>query len=417
MKRRKFLKAGLLSGTAGFMLGSTAGCFQQEASKPNRGALFKAMNQPVLKRSMLPDPVIMERVEMRKNGNHLFVRITSKDGAVGTSTGKSQLLKLLYPIFNDRIKPFFEGRDARDFEALFDEFYVNKSTYKWQSVPLWVCLAVMEYAVLDLLGKTFGLSASSMIGDVIRQQTNIYIASGIRGNAAEEEAENLLKLTRESTARAVKFRLGARMSYNDHSTERDLALIPLVRETLGDDFTLYVDANGSYDVAMSLQMGRLLQEYDYDFFEEPVPFDYYEETMEITRQLGIPVAGGEQERSLRQFLYMIENRVIDIPTVDPLLFGGLIRGIRVARMAEVAGLTTAVHLSGYGLGYIYTFPYVAVVPNFMGDMEYKGVKDQVPFECSTSDLKPRDGILKIPDGPGFGIEFDPDFIKASEIIG
>lgn len=344
-----------------------------------------------------------------ENGAVYFVHIVSKDGVEGTAIANRQLINSLYSLFNNRVKPIFEGKDARDLEDLFDALYVHNLNYKWQGVAFWVCAAVMEFAVLDLLGKTFNLSVGELLGEVIRTDIPIYRASGNRGNTAEEEIEYLQGLIAETGARAVKFRLGARMRYDGDSTKRDRQLIPLARKTLGEDFTLYADANGSYDVEMSIQIGELMESCGYGFFEEPVPFDYYEETREINARLRIPIAGGEEESSLRQFLWMIENRVVDVVQPDPLLFGGLIRSIKVARMADVAGLPTVPHMSGYGLGYLYVLHFASIVPNSGNHLEYKGDKDPIPFECATSDLKPRDGIMKAPTGPGLGIELDRDF--------
>ncbi|MGH9769826.1 MAG: enolase C-terminal domain-like protein [Blastocatellia bacterium] len=146
-----------------------------------------------------------------------------------------------------------------------------------------------------------------MFGGVARKEIAVYRASGNRGNSPEEEIEYLKKIVAETGAKAIKFRLGARMRYDDASTKRDHALIPLVRKTFGDKMTIYADANGSYDIPMSIKIGRIMEEHKLAFFEEPVPFDYYDETKQIADKLTIPIAGGEQESSLRRFRWMIEN--------------------------------------------------------------------------------------------------------------
>ena len=87
-------------------------------------------------------------------------------------------------------------------------------------------------------------------------------------------------------------------------TEKNM---PLIRETLGDEMALYADANGFYSVDEVIRVGKLLEEYDYGFFEEPVPFDWYEETKQVTDTLTLPIAGGEQEYSLHGFRWLIAN--------------------------------------------------------------------------------------------------------------
>ena len=90
------------------------------------------------------------------------------------------------------------------------------------------------------------------------------------------------------------------MSNNkDFPPGRSEKLIPLVRKTFGDDMTIYADSNGSYTADEAIRIGRIMEEFKYDFYEEPVPFDWYEETRDVANALSIPIAGGEQEPSLR----------------------------------------------------------------------------------------------------------------------
>jgi L-alanine-DL-glutamate epimerase-like enolase superfamily enzyme len=118
-------------------------------------------------------------------------------------------------------------------------------------------------------------------------------------------------------------------------TER---MIPLIRETFGDKMVLYADANGFYSVDEAIRVGRLLEDYGYGFFEEPVLFDWYEETKEVADALRIPVAGGEQEYSLHGFRWLIANDGLQIVQPDNYYFGGMIRSMKVARMAQAFAL-------------------------------------------------------------------------------
>ena len=73
-------------------------------------------------------------------------------------------------------------------------------------------------------------------------------------------------------------------------------LIPMVRKTYGDNVVLYADSNGSYDVKDAIRIGKILEENNYAFYEEPVPFDWYEETKQVALGLTIPIA--DPERSI-----------------------------------------------------------------------------------------------------------------------
>ncbi|MBA2602125.1 MAG: mandelate racemase/muconate lactonizing enzyme family protein [Acidobacteria bacterium] len=375
-----------------------------------------ALKAPVLRRHLWPSPVQIASIELLKGAGDFLVRVRSKEGAEGLAVGHPDVLETTWPILTRRVAPFFIGKDARDLEALIDGVYLASSNYKWQGLAFWVPVASVEAAVLDLLGKTANKPLGELFGDVVRRDIAVYRASGNRGNTPAEEVAYLQRLIDETGARAIKFRLGARMRYDDESTRRDLALIPLTRKTFGDGMTIYADANGSYDVPMSLRIGKVMQEHRLAFLEEPVPFDYYDETKGIADALPIPVAGGEQESSLRRFRWMIEHKGVDVVQPDLLYFGGFIRSIRVARMAAAAGIPCTPHMSGGGLGFLYVAHFASCVPNAGPFQEYKGGNDTLPVTSETSPLLSVKGVLRVPSGPGLGVTIDPAYVRLATLL-
>ena len=206
------------------------------------------------------------------------------------------------------------------------------------------------------------------------------------------------------------------MSRNvDSLPERTEKLIPLVRETFGPEFTLYGDSNSSYDVANAIRVGRLLEENDYAFFEEPVPFDHLWETKEVADALAIPVAGGEQEFSMRRFRWAIANRAIDIAQPDLHYFGGFIRSVKIARMAESMGMLCTPHMSGSGIGYVNVLHFASFTKNAGPHQEFKG-ETNIPCHSETSSLRCVDGFVDCPTGSGMGVEIDPDFVRQARLM-
>jgi L-alanine-DL-glutamate epimerase-like enolase superfamily enzyme len=163
-------------------------------------------------------------------------------------------------------------------------------------------------------------------------------------------------------------------------------------------------------VEEAIRIGKLMETYHFDFFEEPVPFDWYEETQAVAKALRIPVAGGEQEPSMRNFRWLIHNGALQVVQPDIFYFGGMIRSMRVARMAAARGLTCTPHISGSGLGYLYMMHFVSAVPNAGPYHEFKGFNLELPIHCPTSDLDSKGGTVKVPTGPGLGVEIDPEFV-------
>jgi L-alanine-DL-glutamate epimerase-like enolase superfamily enzyme len=417
--RRRFL-ASALAGGAGVSLsgcsGPPAAAAPAAGPNPNYAKLDAVLKQPVLRRDLFPTPVIIDTLELLRLDNSFICRVRSKDGAVGISSSNNSQQRSLYPIQVNRLQPFFLGKDARDLDSLLEEVYVYQSNYKLQSLALWVPLATIEFAILDMLGRIANKSLGQLVSDTIHHpKVAVYRANGERDVTAEAVMENLKKQVVESEARALKIKIGGRMSHVEYPAGRSEKLIPMVRKEFGDQMVCYADSNGSYGIEEGIKFGRLLEEYKYAFYEEPVPFDWYEETKAVTDAVNIPVAGGEQEASMHAFRWLIANDALDIVQADLYYFGGFIRSMKVARMAAAVGKVHTPHISG-GLGYLYMIHFVSAIPNAGPYHEFKGLSDGLPFECKTSSLETKDGVVVVPTGPGSGIEIDPAFIKKHTLV-
>jgi len=416
--RRGFLASALVGGAGAALPGcSTPPATAAPAASPNAtyAKLDEILKQPVLKRELFSTPVIIDTLELLRLDDSFLCRVRSKDGAIGISVANNSQQRSLYPIQVNRLQPFFLGKDARDLEALLEEAYVYQSNYKLQSLALWVPLATIEFAILDMLGRIANKSMGQLFGDIHNPKVAVYRANGERDVTAEAVMANLKKQVVDSEAKALKIKIGGRMSHVEYPAGRSEKLIPMVRKEFGDQMVCYADSNGSYDVAEGIKFGRLLEEYKFAFYEEPVPFDWYEETKAVTDAVSIPVAGGEQEASMHAFRWLIANDALDIVQADLYYFGGFIRSMKVARMAAAVGKVHTPHISG-GLGYLYMIHFVSAIPNAGPYHEFKGLSQAVPFECKTSTLKTEDGVVTVPTGPGSGIEIDPAFIKKHAIV-
>jgi L-alanine-DL-glutamate epimerase-like enolase superfamily enzyme len=413
--RRKFISTSIAGGLAAGIVPGIS--FGSENIKEKYVKLDDILRKPVLKTAFFPIPVIIDTLELLRYNNSFLCRVRSKDGAVGIAVANNDQMKSLYPILNTRLRPFFIGKDARDLEKIIDEVYVYQSNYKMQSLALWVPLATIEFAILDMLGQISGKSLGQMIGEVGNSKIAVYQANGERGITAEMTIDHLKKEVGESKAKALKFKIGGRMSNNfEEPVGRSEKLIPMVRKTFGDKMVIYADSNGSYTASEAIRIGKIMETYKIDFYEEPVPFDWYEETKEVAVALKIPIAGGEQESSIHMFRWLIANDALEIVQPDMFYFGGMVRSMRVARMADAFGKKCTPHISGSGLGYLYMMHFVSAIPNAGPFHEFKGFNDELPFICKTSSLSSDDGVVKVPAGPGLGIEIDPGYIAKHQLV-
>ena len=416
--RRKFLVGALVGGAAAALpLSSRAAAARgNESLQAKYAKLDEILKKPVLKRQYFTSPVIIETLELLRLGSSFLCRVRSKDGAEGISVSNNSQQQSLYPIQVNRLQPFFIGKDARNLDELIEEVYVYQSNYKLQSLALWVPLATIEFAILDLLGRIANQPLGLLIGEKIyNPKVSVYRANGERDVTAEAVMVNLKRQVEESQAKALKIKIGGRMSHLEYPAGRSEKLIPMVRREFGDKMVCYADSNGSYGVAEGIKFGQLLEEYKFAFYEEPVPFDWYEETKAVADAVNIPLAGGEQESSLHAFRWLIANDGLDIVQADVYYFGGLIRSMKVARMAAAMGKVHTPHISG-GLGYLYMIHFVSVIPNAGPYHEFKGLSQSVPYECKTSSLRPENGVVTVPTGSGSGIEIDPAFVKKHTVV-
>jgi len=412
--RRTFLKLGTVGA---FTLHACSAPEKPVKDAPNYGDLDKVLSKPVLKKELLKAPVIIESLELLRFENNFLCRVRSTDGAEGISVGNNMQLQALWPIFNVRLQSYFIGKDARGLEEIFEGLYVHKSNYKLQNLALWVPWATIEFAILDMLGRIVEKPIGELIGEVQHKEIAVYQANNYRGKSAEESLERIQESVAKSQAKAVKFKVGGRMSKNkDYPANRSEKLIPMVRKAFGDDMTIYADSNGSYDVEEAVRIGKIIEEHQFDFYEEPVPFDWYEETKQVSQALNVPIAGGEQEPSMRNFRWLIGNKALDIVQPDIFYFGGMIRSMKVARMAETLGIPCVPHISGSGLGYLYMMHFVSAVPNAGPFHEFKGFNKNIPLECTTSKLESVNGVVTVPSGPGLGVEIDPEFVAKHRLL-
>ncbi len=401
LNRRSFVKTAVGLSCCAAVSGRARG----KAAKPTVEQLDRAASETLLKLDSITSPVRIASIELLRDRRNHYVRTRSADGAEGIALTNGRA-GYLYPMLQQLVIPYFVGKDARQLESLVDGVYVYNSNYKLSGVAFWCCVAWVEFSILDMLGKIARKPIGDLFGGIIRREVPIYIASGNRDTTPEQEVAILVKGIERTGAKAVKFKVGGRMSNNaDSMPGRTEGMIRLVRKTLGDKITIYADANGSYDAPKAIEIGKLLQDHGINMFEEPCPFDWLEETKQVADALDIPVAGGEQETSLHRFRWMIHNDAVQVVQPDLHYNGGFIRAARVARMAAQAGMKIVPHMSGEGTGSIDVLQFASFTPNMGPFQEYKGNIEQTGLWYDPP-LRLKEGAINVPASPGLGIVAD-----------
>ena len=193
------------------------------------------------------------------------------------------------------------------------------------------------------------------------------------GNAtstAEETIEHIKRDVAISNAKAIKFKLGGRMSHPEYPVGRSEKLIPLVRKTFGDQMVISADANGSYTAAEAIPIGKLMQDISTPSTRSRCP------STGTRRQSGGGRAGDPDRRGRTgaehaQLPLADRERWTFDCAAGHVLFGGMVRCMQVARMANAFGKQCIPHISSTGLGYVYMMHFVSAIPNSGPYHEFK----------------------------------------------
>jgi L-alanine-DL-glutamate epimerase-like enolase superfamily enzyme len=217
---------------------------------------------------------------------------------------------------------------------------------------------------------------------------------------------------------AFKVRIGKEVGRDeDEWPGRTEAVVEVVRGALGDDAALLVDANSCYTPARAIQVGRMLEQHGVTHFEEPCPYWELEWTREVTAALDLDVAGGEQDWDLGVWRRTTAMRAVDVVQPDVCYVGGLTRALRVAALADAAGLPCTPHAANHSLVLVFTLHLLASISNAGRYLEFS-IEPDTDYPWQVGMYEPRlevvDGVVPVPAGPGWGVEISPDWLARSE---
>jgi L-alanine-DL-glutamate epimerase-like enolase superfamily enzyme len=176
-------------------------------------------------------PIRIASIELLQAGKIYLMRTRSTDGAEGIIQCKD--IADYIPILAHRVIPHFLNQDARDLEHLVDEVYATNSNYKLAGQEFWCPVAYIEQSLFDLMGKTLKKPASELMGGAIRKEIPVYLSGSARELPADDEVGIYIRGVEYTGAKAVKFKIGGRMSDNHDATPgRTDRILELAHEKL-----------------------------------------------------------------------------------------------------------------------------------------------------------------------------------------
>jgi L-alanine-DL-glutamate epimerase-like enolase superfamily enzyme len=324
----------------------------------------------------------------------IFVELETADGNAGTGysytigTGGHSVLELL----RRDLLPTLIGNDSRRREAIWAGLLATTRATAVGAVTS-LALAAVDTAVWDLWCKAADQPLWLAAGGA-KPTVPLYDTEGGWLHLGIDELAANAKRVREAGWSGVKIKVGKPSALED--AER----IAAVRDALGSELDLMVDANQSFTLAEARRRARLFEPYDLAWFEEPLPADEIEGHARLARSTTIPIAVGETLYSLSQFREYLERGAVGIVQVDAARIGGITPWLKVAHLAEACNVQVAPHF----LMELHV-SLAAAIPNgrcveFIPQLR----------AVTTTELSAEKGQAVPPSEPGLGIAWDPDAI-------
>lgn len=342
-----------------------------------------------------------------------LVRIETDCGLVGVGECMVRLAPTATRAIISDIASLLIGRDPLDREAIWELLFgvmMNRGHNRGFFVE---AISGIDIALWDLAGKALDLPIYTLMGGKHHDRLRAY-ASSLRFRAFDEVIAQAQSF-KDQGFTAMKIKIGRNLD----RPEADIEFVRAIREAVGDDITLMVDANCAYseDVPMALQVGRALQDLNIYWFEEPIAPNDIDGYAHLADKLDIRIAAGEADFMSFGTRDFFKRRAIDIVQPNISRTGGITEARRIAAMSRAFHIPYAPHTgSCSAVCLAATLQFSIALPNFLTFefMQSDWSKSQPnPLRHNLLNQKVEileDGHMKVPEGSGIGAELNMDVV-------
>ncbi len=335
----------------------------------------------------------------------IVVRLTTVDGVVAeTYSGDTdEEQALIVGIIHDELAPAILGRSARDPEGRWRDMEPATNNILRDRGLALQAIAALDTAIWDALGRAVGLPLYRLWG-AVADEVPISVIGGYYHLDAAGTADAVQR-TVERGFGGLKFKVGGRTPAVDAERFR------VARETAGPDFVLMADANQGYTLAQAVEFARRVEALDLHWFEEPCRWTNDRRWMRDVRAMtGIPVCAGQSETTLHGLRDLVVEGAIDVSNFDASWAGGPTIWRKAAGLCAAFGVRMGHHEEPQVSSHL-----LASVPDHAFTECFDEERD--PFFWRLTDMSTRvsGGTYRLPDGPGFGIDLDWDYVRAHTV--
>ena len=297
------------------------------------------------------------------------------------------------------LEPKFIGRNPFETEALYEENFHYMRGVGRKGLAFCAYSAV-DIALWDIKGKFLGMPLYKLLGGN-RKLIPIYASGGWTSFSQDELVAEARKMVGQGYNK-IKVKVGVEGGKNP---SEDLKRIAAVREAIGPDIGLMLDANNVWRASTAIQFANRVKEYNIELFEEPVFADDQPGLAQFKRGTDIPLATGEHEYTRYGFRDLIINQAVDIIQGDVTRCGGYTEMLKILSLSQAWNLGFAPH----GMEHMHMH-LASIAPNALY-LERLFMFEEVVENVYIDAPKPKNGILEIPDLPGLGMRLNMDYIN------
>jgi galactonate dehydratase len=338
----------------------------------------------------------------------LFVKVSTDEGIVGygEASNAARIAATAVEELGARLIGLDPGRIEEHWQSLY------RTWHNVRGGPIaTAAISGIEIALWDIKGKALGVPVYELLGGACRDRIRAYGNGWTDGTTETPRvAENAVKAV-ERGYRALKWDPFGRVTniVEPEQLRASIAQIRAVRQAVGPDIELLVEAHGKLNVNNAIRAGRMMEEYDPYFFEEPVDPENVDAMVKVAAEINVPVATGERLYTKFGFRELLSKQAADIIQPDVCHTGGILETKKIAAMAEAYYVPIAPHNPFGPINTAAALQVDACTPNFLVQ---EMILRHLPTYRSllTEPLEPKDGYLEIPTRPGIGFELNEEFL-------
>ena len=333
-----------------------------------------------------------------------FLEIDTDEGVTGLS-GPISFASSAY-IIDTQLRPLLIGADPLATELLWDQMY-RFLIHGRKGDPM-LAISEVDCGLWDIRGKWLGQPVHRLLGGPTREEIPVY-ASALGYSIQPEDAARRAKEFVAQGYKATKWFFRHGPWDGPEGMARNLTLAETLRDAVGEDVDIMLDAWNSWDVPYSIRMAEQLAEFNIRWLEEPVMPDKLESYVEIQRSSPVLISGGEHEYTRWGFRYIVENKAMDILQPDIYWAGGISETVKICALASTFDLPVIPHgHSSHATAHVIA----SQPPNVCPIQEYL-IKWNLVHQFFLKDqLIPKNGVIQVPQTPGLGLVLDEDKIAS-----